>query len=203
MRNDPAAVHRAISAWKVDRDSYYKVRALTELDPTEAAARFIYLNKTSFNGLYRVNKQGAFNVPFGMPKSSTIVPLEALEAARTALRRTDLAVGDFEATLNTVRQGDLVFADPPYVTSHNDNGFIQYNEVLFSWADQIRLAAQCVAFADDGVHVVVTNADHAAIRALYPNFYATKITRHSTLAGKVDKRQRVTELILSSTEPPA
>lgn len=143
VRDDPTAVHAHLSQWKVDKESYYEVRSQSPDDPMARAARFIYLNKTCWNGLYRVNLRGEFNVPFGRPKSSNIVSTPTLEACSAALRRCEaLGVGDFQQILKECTAGDLVFLDPPYVTGHNNNGFIEYNEKLFTWNDQCRLAGE-------------------------------------------------------------
>lgn len=198
VKSHPDDIYRAFEAWPVDRDNYYAVRDMTPAGPIERAAQFIYLNKTAWNGLYRVNRQGRFNVPFGLPKSTNIVPLEALRAASHILRSADLEHGDFETTLADARRGDLVFVDPPYVTSHNNNGFVEYNEKLFSWADQVRLATTCAELARKGVIVVATNAAHETIRELYADFHIREFSRFSTLAGKPENRKPVTEMVISS-----
>jgi DNA adenine methylase len=201
VRANPRAVFDRYSAWQVNKDAYLEVRGLRPADVSEAAAQFIYLNKTAWNGLYRVNRSGQFNVPFGLPKSSNIVALDALTAAAALLKRATINHGDFEQTLSTAEPNDLVFVDPPYVTAHNDNGFVHYNETLFSWSDQERLARRCADLRENGVHVIVTNAAHASVRDLYAGFYVTEITRHSTLAGNPAKRRSVKELIFSTQRP--
>jgi DNA adenine methylase len=201
VRSNPSLVHEAFSSWPVDRESYYEVRALEPIDVTVRAAQFIYLNKTAWNGLYRVNRNGGFNVPFGMPKSANIVPLPTLIAASNALSSAHISVGDFEVTLSEAGAGDFVFVDPPYVTAHNNNGFVQYNEKLFSWDDQLRLATLCSDLARRGAHVLITNAAHPAIRDLYSDFHESEISRYSTLAGNPVNRKKVTELIFSTTKP--
>jgi len=191
-------VHEAILQWEVSRDSYYAVRALDPDTTAERAAKFIYLNKTAWNGLYRVNRAGGFNVPYGIPKSSNIVSLEILLECADALAAAKLKCADFEESLSGAVEGDLVFVDPPYTTSHKDSGFLHYNETLFSWDDQRRLAALCSRLAVGGVHVVVTNADHPSVRELYSDFSIEEYWRNSTLAGSAKHRRKVSELILTS-----
>lgn len=199
VRDDPAAVHAHVSEWRVDKESYYEVRSQSPKDRAARAARFIYLNKTCWNGLYRVNLRGEFNVPFGRPKSSNIVSQQTLEACSAALKRCEsVGTGDFEQVLADCTPGDLVFLDPPYVTGHNNNGFIEYNEKLFTWNDQCRLAREVRRLRNLGAHVIVTNADHDAIRELYDGFELTSLTRHSTLAGDSSHRRKVSELVITS-----
>lgn len=200
VQTEPHAVHEAILQWQVSSDAYYAVRALDPSTAAERAAKFIYLNKTAWNGLYRVNRAGGFNVPYGLPKSSNIVSLESLLECSDALGAATLKCADFEESLAGAEQGDLVFVDPPYTTSHKDNGFLHYNETLFSWDDQRRLAALCLRLATDGVHVIVTNADHPSLRELYSEFHIEEYWRKSTLAGSAKHRRLVSELILTSTE---
>lgn len=201
VRDSPNAVFDQIARWRVDRETYYNVRELVPTNSVVAAARFIYLNKTAWNGLYRVNRQGRFNVPYGLPKSDNIVPRPTLIAASETMRSATFICDDFETTLARVAPGDLVFVDPPYVTSHNDNGFVEYNEKLFRWEDQVRLAELCRSLADQGVHVLATNAAHESVRALYKDFHVTEFSRHSTLAGKAENRKLVREVIFSTSEP--
>ncbi len=107
-----------------------------------------------------------------------------------------LECGDFEVVASQAKEGDLVFLDPPYVTGHRNNGFVDYNEVLFSWEDQVRLAKVARRLRRRGCFVVVTNADHESISELYWDFKQTRFDRKSTIAAKAPKRGRTTEYIL-------
>lgn len=184
----------------LDREQYYAVRGARASGRHKRAAEFIYLNRAAWNGLYRVNSRGEFNVPYGAPKTSAIVDAELLRGCAKLLRRARvrLQTGDFDAALRDCESSDFVFLDPPYVTGHNNNGFIDYNERLFSWADQVRLAKTAVDLADRGVHVMVTNANHQGVIDLYPGFEAIEIERSSTLAGNKSARGLVTETVLRS-----
>jgi DNA adenine methylase len=167
----------------------------------ERAAEFIYLNKTCWNGLYRVNSRGEFNVPYGAPKSDGILDASNLRACSRALQTegVSLSAADFEEALDGVEERDLVFLDPPYVTHHNDNGFIDYNEKLFSWQDQIRLANLAVHLSNQGAHVIVTNAYHRDVLDLYDGFRKRPIERLSTLASDASKRGQVKEAVIWRT----
>jgi DNA adenine methylase len=114
---------------------YYSVRSRMPSDPVERAARTLYLNRTCFNGMYRVNLTGQFNVPKG-EKTAVVMDTDDFAAAAKLLRRADLRVSDFERLVDEAQAGDLVFADPPYIVGHNNNGFVKYNEKLFRCPDQ-------------------------------------------------------------------
>ncbi|WP_194943598.1 Dam family site-specific DNA-(adenine-N6)-methyltransferase [Brevundimonas sp. SPF441] len=185
---------------KPDKGIFYDIRANRATDYPERAAEFLYLNKTCWNGLYRVNKRGEFNVPYGAPQSDFIFDEGNLRACSTLLKRRGVTITrcDFGKTLSRPRAGDLVFLDPPYVTKHNLNGFRDYNEKLFSWSDQERLALTAKRLADRGVHVIISNADHADVVALYEGFRLVQLERPSTLASNASKRGRVTEAMFVS-----
>ena len=198
VRDDVSAVLRQLTPLKPDRDLFYAIRSNRSEERFARAAEFVYLNKTCWNGLYRVNSRGEFNVPYGLPKTDHIVDEINLVACSSALgpKRVRLRCCDFEAALRNVREGDLVFLDPPYVTRHNNNGFIDYNEKLFSWTDQERLAQIARQLADNGAHVLVTNAFHRDVIDLYDGFNVASIDRASTLASNATKRSRVGEALL-------
>lgn len=198
VRDGVGHVLRHLRPLKLERSTFYEIRGNRSTARYKRAAEFIYLNKACWNGLYRVNSRGEFNVPYGLPKSDFIVDESNLRACATALGRRGVSTfaADFEVALASATAGDLVFLDPPYVTKHNDNGFIDYNERLFSWDDQIRLARVARELAAGGVHVLVTNAFHHEIFDLYPGFSVTPLDRASTLAANAAKRGRVREALI-------
>lgn len=184
----------------LDKDEYYHIRGSSPTDRIQAAVRFIYLNRAAWNGLYRVNSRGEFNVPYGRPRSSTIVDKQHLTDASRELANpgTILKSVDFEESIESVRPGDLVFLDPPYASSKKRDGFIDYNEELFTWDDQIRLAEAAEYLQRNGAYVLVTNAYNSAIRALYPSFREYPLVRRSSLASKSTARRPVAESLLVS-----
>lgn len=192
----PEEVVEQLQAMDVlDRDFYYAVRARRPSNEVQRAARFLYLNRAGWNGLYRVNARGDFNVPYGRPRSGNIVDTSNLRACAELISRAQLSVGDFASLNDYVRAGDFVYFDPPYVTGHNNNGFVDYNENLFSWFDQIRLAELARDLQDRGAHVVVSNAHHEAVIALYPTFRVGEVVRTSALASTVSRRGKVSEAV--------
>lgn len=175
------------------KEYYYAQRATSYENSLERAARFLYLNRTCWNGLYRVNKKGEFNVPIGT-KNKVILATDDFFGASRALRYSDLRCSDFEETIDEAVQGDFVFIDPPYTVKHNNNNFIKYNESIFSWADQVRLRRAVTRAAERGAHIVICNADHKSIHELYSDIGEYKqLSRYSVLAGKADKRKKTTE----------
>ncbi|MBN9190223.1 Dam family site-specific DNA-(adenine-N6)-methyltransferase [Microbacterium sp.] len=202
VRDDPDGVYAEATRRPLAKEAYYAARAERGGSASERGGRFIYLNKGAFNGLYRVNLKGEFNVPWGAPKSSFIADLDNLRAISeiASTERVELMHGDFQAAMDVAGDGDFVFVDPPYVTSHNNNGFIEYNEKIFSWHDQIRLAASVRAAARRGATLLVTNARHSSISDLYAGFETVVLERPSTIAAAPGKRGRVEELLVIAKE---
>jgi DNA adenine methylase len=170
IRDHPAEVESQLK-WHADRhsdDHYYEVRQQSPRNPINRAARFIYLNRTCWNGLYRVNQKGTFNVPRGT-KDAVLMSTDKWTALAQRLSSAALLTQDFEETISCAQDGDVIFADPPYTVKHNLNGFLKYNESIFSWEDQVRLCHALTSAADRGVTVVLTNAAHSSVRDLYRN----------------------------------
>lgn len=177
---------------------YYRIRSSRPRSEAARAARFIYLNRTCWNGLYRVNIRGQFNVPMGT-KDSVLLDCDDFPRASALLKHASLISADFESVIARARRGDLIFADPPYVTAHSQNGFLKYNEKLFSWDDQVRLM-ECLRKAkNSGVQVLATNADTPSIRKLYEKSFTVRAaTRSSIIAASSGRRGTVSELVISS-----
>lgn len=173
---------------------YYKVRSQRPIDITERASRLLYLNRACWNGLYRVNREGFFNVPKGT-KQKVFFETDDYVGASKLLKKITLRATDFEKIIDSAEKGDFVFIDPPYTVKHNLNGFTKYNEKIFNWSDQERLA-HCVERAfERGCMILVTNADHESIRELYKFARYTPLSRTSILAADPCKRSRTTEAI--------
>jgi DNA adenine methylase len=176
---------------------YYKMRGARLRSSISQAAQFIYLNRTCWNGLYRVNLQGAFNVPIGT-KTNVVLDTDDFEGISRLLQNVTLTSCDFEQTLKQAGSGDFAFVDPPYTVKHNNNGFVKYNEGLFSWDDQVRLRDAVVAARDRGAKVVVTNANHQCLRDLYHGVgQVTVMTRKSVISGSASARGEYEELVVS------
>ena len=200
LRDNPIAIRRYLSPLTPTKECYYNVRNNRSNGRFRYAAEFIYLNHTCWNGLYRVNLSGQFNVPFGAPKPNQKPDIANLMACSSSLQAKSIRLRccDFEAATASCKRDDLVFFDPPYVTSHNNNGFIDYNHKLFSWDDQIRLRDHAVKLANLGAKVIITNADHPEVKILYQDFESVMINRNSTLASKSSARKMTSEQVFFS-----
>jgi DNA adenine methylase len=177
-------------------DYYYHIRALGASDKCIDAARFIYLNRTCFNGLYRVNLSGKFNVPRGT-KNTVLLDTDNFSALSNRLKKGKIVSQDFEKTIALAGKDDFLFIDPPYTVNHNLNGFIKYNEKIFSWNDQVRLKNCVVAAFERGAMITLTNADHKSIIDLYSGIgEITKVSRNSVIGGKSSSRSKTSEIIL-------
>lgn len=178
---------------------YYKVRQRIPSKRGELASRLIYLNRTCFNGIYRVNREGRFNVPRGT-RDTVVFDTDNFEHMSRVLRDAELIAGDFEALVDRATNGDFVFCDPPYTVRHNYNGFRKYNEVLFSWEDQERLADSLRRAARRGVKVLCTNANHPSVRDLYCSDYfrLRGISRPSNISADITSRGHFEELVIQA-----
>lgn len=175
---------------------YYQIRGQEPTNDLEIAIRFLYLNRTCWNGLYRVNNQNKFNVPVGT-KNKIILETDNFEKASKLLSKAEIFSEDFEKIICKCRKDDFLFIDPPYTVKHNLNGFIKYNEKLFTWEDQIRLRNSVVKAVNKGVKVLVLNADHDSIKDLYKNIGEQySLSRASVIAGNKNDRGIFTELAI-------
>lgn len=198
VRDDPTEVVRILRRHAVTATTYYRVRRSEPKRSEARAARFLYLNRTAFGGIYRLNLVGKFNVPFGGGERTPelLWKTDILEAASKALRLARLKVSDFELIVDSARTGDVVYCDPTYTVAHDNNGFIRYNERNFMWSDQERLADAAFRAARRGAMVIVTNAHHASIRRLYRGARFETLSRVSTVTPHSELRRSVEELLI-------
>ncbi|WP_434286236.1 DNA adenine methylase [Celeribacter sp. SCSIO 80788] len=177
-------------------DYYYHMRGKKCRTPVTRAAQFLYLNRTCWNGLYRENLKGQFNVPIGT-KKTVIFETDNFREWSVALKEARIVNRDFEDAIDEAGCGDFVFVDPPYTVRHNMNGFVKYNQNIFAWEDQIRLRAALERAAKRGASFAMTNADHESIRELYADFGEhKKLWRQSVIAGKSAHRGKSSELLV-------
>lgn len=177
---DVESVIEELKRYENSKECFYEARSLDWrlLSSTAAAARTLYLNKTCFNGLYRVNKRGCFNVPFGNYKNPCICDEEVLVRASEVLQRATIVCGDFETVLEKyASSGDFIFLDPPYVPVSQYSDFKRYTSEQFGEADHRRLSAEVMRLREMGCHIVLTNSNHPLVHDLYGSF---KMTIHQT-----------------------
>ncbi len=178
------------------KEHYYRVRGEESEGSLQRAVRFLYLNRACWNGLYRVNRDGRFNVPIGT-KKNVIFDVDDFDGASNALRKVNILCCDFELVINKAKMYDFIFVDPPYTAKHNFNGFRRYNEQIFSWNDQERLYNSLERAANRGCFITVTNADQKSVRDLYKKASYQQVSRTSVIAGIGSKRGAVTEAIFT------
>jgi DNA adenine methylase len=195
MAQNVDGIIAGLEALRVNRSTYQRLRESRPTCMLERAIRFVFLNKTAFNGLYRVNKSGVFNVPYAGHQRRTLFSAAELQAASKLLAKCTISVRDFEESIAEAEAGDVIYCDPPYTVKHDNNGFIRYNEALFSWNDQQRLAVAAKKALRRGAHVIVSNARHASVRKLYPDFSARTVIRASCMSGAADYRGKVAEYL--------
>jgi DNA adenine methylase len=197
IRNKPHNVIAALEKLPISKKVFNSFRISSNKDQLNTAIKFLYLNRTCFNGLYRVNRSGEFNVPYagGTRTTSILYKTDILIRASKHLQCAKLLVSDFEEVIKSASMGDLIYCDPTYTVKHNNNGFRRYNEVLFSWDDQERLAKSCKLASKKGVRVVISNAYHKDILKLFNNFSSIAVDRKSCLSATPAFRSNVNEYI--------
>jgi DNA adenine methylase len=195
-------VAHALAQLTVTKKTFEAVKSWNPRVDHKIASKFIFLNRTAFAGLYRVNRNGQFNVPFGCKPSTRLPNQQELFDWSAKLSTADLRCCDFEEILATIRTRYFVYLDPPYTVRHINGSFRRYNERLFSWEDQKRLAASATNCAKLGAKIVVSNANSAEVRKLYPKklFDVVELRRVSNLAANPAFRGHCSELIICSRE---
>ncbi|OUI97686.1 DNA adenine methylase [Acetobacter sp. DsW_54] len=173
VADDVDGVIAQLRLYENTEEVFYATRVLdvTKLSNIEAAARTIFLNRTCFNGLYRVNKSGKFNVPFGRYKNPKIIDEDALKAASVLLRKTTIICGDYKAVLQeNARPGDFIFLDPPYLPVSKYADFKRYTKEQFYEEDHVELASEVKRLHEQGCHVILTNSNHPLVHEQYRKF---------------------------------
>ena len=202
IRDDVGAVIDGLAdlAAKHSKDRYYEVRARYNerrgVRTAKRAAMFIYLNKTCFNGLHRVNRKGEFNVPVGAYKNPRILNEDALLAASDALRGANLACSPFESLLEHAKPGDFIYFDPPYEPVSRTANFTSYAQNGFAQEDQIRLRDTFKALDRRGCKMMLSNSDVPFIRDIYASFDVTTVAAPRAINCDATKRGKVSEVVV-------
>jgi len=200
VRDDPEELLRLLEDYQ-DRNTsrdYYRIRAQRPRSPAKRAARLIYLNRTCYNGLYRVNSRGEFNVPFGRYGNPRIYDPQNILAVSEALQGVEIIQEDFEAVLSRAKPGDLVYFDPPYYPISATARFSDYTANGFSSEDHIRLARAFASLAEMGVLVMESNSDTRFVRKHYRAWRLIKIRARRPINSRAEGRGAVSELVVLS-----
>ena len=205
VRDDVDGVIKALQPHRNEADYYYHIRAQDpgQLSAVQRAARLIYLNKTCYNGLYRENSRGEFNVPFGRYKNPTICDEARLRAASRALQDVKLVAADFEEVVTQTQAGDFLYFDPPYAPLNATSSFTSYNSYGFTADDQKRLAATVKRLDVQGCRVMVSNSSAPLIYELYTGngYHIQSIQARRNINSKADRRGPVRELLITNYPP--
>ena len=187
------------------QEYYYEIRAL-DRDPgyeerpaVERAARFIYLNRTCFNGLYRVNSSGYFNVPYGRYKNPDIVNVDGITAVSEYLRSNDVTIhcGGYANVLSDLPDGAFVYLDPPYMPLTTTSSFTSYTRDGFTYDDQVTLRDRCAELRERGIQFLQSNSDTPEIRELYGDFNIRTVQARRAINSNASKRGAVNEVLIS------
>jgi DNA adenine methylase len=200
VKSHVEAVIDALCDMTVSRE-FFEAQRAREIDGTsdpELAAWFIFLNRTGYNGLYRVNRRGGFNVPFGRYVNPRICDAENLRACAQTLTRASLDVCDFEAVLNRARTGDLVYFDPPYIPISRSADFTRYTPQQFGTADQRRLRDVALDLKRRGVHILLSNSAAPEVFALYGEHFTIEIVEAPRFVNSdASGRGKIAETLIS------
>lgn len=198
VRDEVDAVVKLLRSYPHDRDFFLELRAsaIDERSDAEVAAWFIYLNRTGFNGLYRVNRKNRFNVPFGDNANPTICDEENLRACSKALQKAEVHCEDFAAVLRRAKRSDVVYFDPPYVPLSATSQFTAYTAGGFGMDAQVRLRDVALELKRRGVHVLLSNSDSPVVHELYADFERTTVLATRAINSVATGRGRITELLI-------
>ncbi len=185
-------------------DYYYEIRALdrsenyTNMSNLEKAARIIYLNKTCYNGLFRVNQAGQFNSPYGRYKNPNIVNEPVILAMSNYFKNNNIKIleGDYRDALKNLRKGAFVYFDPPYMPISSSSSFTGYTENGFNEKDQIELKIECDKLNDRGINFMLSNSAHPYIIELYKDYEITFVKARRSINSKGNKRGEINEVLV-------
>ncbi|MBL8149120.1 MAG: DNA adenine methylase [Blastocatellia bacterium] len=200
VKQHPEELIDRLKRHKVTSSYFYEMRKQEPLtlSPLERASRFIYLNKTCYNGLYRVNSSGQFNVPFGKSKSTSVCDESVIRTASITLQNAHLKVSSFEDTVSEVVAGDFVYFDPPYVPLSQTASFTNYTSPAFTDRDQDKLASIARELSRKGVLVIVSNSNTEMVHRLYRGFRIELVRCNRAINSNTLGRGAVDELLIKN-----
>ena len=186
-----------------DKDYFLKIRAMdpVKMSDLDVASRFIYLNRTCFNGMYRVNSKGQFNVPFGRYKNPVICDEDNLRAVSRALQDVEILNEDYKVAVSKAKAGDFVYFDPPYYPISSTSSFTSYTKDGFAEKEQVELRDTFAELSSKGCYVMLSNSDSAFIRDTYgrlKNVTITTVSAGRAINSKATGRGKITELVITN-----
>lgn len=203
VRDDVECLIESLKKHVYDKDYFLKIRAMNpaEMSELDIASRFIYLNRTCFNGMYRVNSKGQFNVPFGRYKNPVICDEDNLRAVSRALKDVKILNADYKSAVSEAKTGDFVYFDPPYYPISSTSSFTSYTKEGFAEKEQIELRDAFAELSDRGCYVMLSNSDVAFIRNIYgelKNVTITTVSAGRAINSKATARGKITELVITN-----
>ncbi|MCB9148097.1 MAG: DNA adenine methylase [Caldilineaceae bacterium] len=205
IKNDPDELIQDLKNHVNDEDYYYEIRGLdrdkciyNKLSMVQRASRIIFLNKTCYNGLFRVNSSGEFNSPFGRYKNPNIVNEITIRAVSNYLRKNDVCIlkTDYEKSLAKIRKGSFVYFDPPYDPVSNSANFTGYTKSGFDRNEQERLKRLCDKLNDAGVKFLLSNSSTEFIRQLYKDYDISIVKANRAVNSKASGRGKIAEVLV-------
>ena len=202
VRDDVYELIDDLNKHEISKEYFLKIRNLdrtekyNNVSDIQKASRFIYLNRTCFNGMYRVNSQGQFNVPFGNYKNPRIVDTENLINCSKLLKNTEICCADFSEILNKVQKGDFVYFDPPYVPLNETSRFTSYTKDGFDLDMQFKLRDVCDELDSMGVMFMLSNSDTKLVNELYSNYKIKKVFASRAINANGNGRGKITEVLV-------
>lgn len=202
VRDDVYNLIADLNEHEISKEYFLKIRNLdrteiyNKLSNIQKASRFVYLNRTCFNGMYRVNSQGQFNVPFGNYKNPKIVDAENLINCSKLLKNTEICCADFSKILNKVQKGDFVYFDPPYVPLNETSSFTSYTKDGFDLDMQFKLRDVCDELDSRGVMFMLSNSDTKLVNELYSNYVIKKVFASRAINANGNGRGKITEILV-------
>jgi len=203
IKNDVEKLILTLKKHQLDKEYFLKVRdfVVANLSDVEIASRFIFLNRTCFNGMYRVNSKGKFNVPFGRYNNPLICDEDNLRKASDALQSVEIKKQDYKEVLKRAIKGDFVYFDPPYYPVSRTASFTSYTSQSFLEKEQTELRDTFVELASRGCYVMLSNSDTPFINDIYSNLEGIKISRVSAgraINSDASKRGKISEVVITN-----
>ncbi|MFA6554214.1 MAG: DNA adenine methylase [Candidatus Paceibacterota bacterium] len=203
IKNDVEKLIVALKKHDIDKDYFLKIRALDwkTLNDVDVASRFIFLNRTCFNGMYRVNSKGGFNVPYGKHTNPLICDQDNLRKVSKALQDIDIKHQDYKAVLKTAKKGDFIYFDPPYYPVSKTASFTSYTAESFLDKEQIELRDTFLELNKRGCYVMLSNSDTPFINKIYSGFKGIRINKVEAgraINSKGSGRGKITEVLITN-----
>jgi len=204
VKTDVEALIRSLKKHRYDKNYFYKIRnidrhsSFSRLSAVERASRLIFLNKSCYNGLFRVNSKGEFNTPFGSYKNPKILDAANLRACSEALQSVSIQVAKFDQLQNQISAGDFVYFDPPYVPLNSTSYFTSYSQAGFDLSMQRELYELCVKLDKRGVKFMLSNSSAGFIKKLYKPFRVSLVSASRAINSVGSKRGLVKEVIVTN-----